>query len=188
MKRYEGNGYAVKAIVTAILAHQGIFLEGDPGSAKTKMLRDILTGEFGESHVGMLQTQKATRIGMATGHPNIEAEIMRGERMMEPARSLIDPNTKAVIIDEFNGATEPFVAALLGISNPYERTVRYGSSSNKTNIQFFSATSNKTIGDLIDAIHERNPASKTHEVFLARLSHVVHMINKFATPGDLVKE
>lgn len=179
-----GMDNVVRSVLTAVVAKEFVWMNGDPGGAKTFISRMIFesvlrTVPDKEKRIFVLQFHKLIAEGKITGFPKFN-EIMRtGRYEVETSTSLVGDQFLFLIADEAEKANPATLNALLSVLN--ERKAFLGSRVVDAALSSGVFTSNKTTGEFIQGFGDDRPSG---EAFLDRNPIKIHVTNQFASAAQ----
>jgi MoxR-like ATPase len=186
-KIVKGKDYIIHGLLTAMLAKEFVWLNGDPGGAKTLVSRIMFQAQLNaipnkEKKIFILQFHKLMSEGIITGFPKIKALLDEGKYEVETSSSLVGDRFLYLIADEAEKSNPATLTALLGVLN--ERKAFLGSKVVDAALSSGVFTSNKTTAEFLQAGREHRPGL---EALLDRMAIKNHVPNMQPTPEELVK-
>lgn len=176
-----GMDNVVRSVLTAIVAKEFVWMNGDPGGAKTFISRTIFESVLrtipeADKKIFVLQFHKLITEGVITGFPKFTQLMQSGRYEIETATSLVGDRFLFLIADEAEKANPATLSALLSVLN--ERKAFHGSRVVEAVLSSGVFTSNKTTGEFIQGFGDDRPSG---EAFLDRNPIKIHVPNQFAT-------
>jgi MoxR-like ATPase len=186
-QRVNGSEPFVHAILTAMIAREFVWLNGDPGGAKTLISRLLFKAALksvseGEKQIFLLQFHKLLQEGVITGFPKIKSLLENGRYEINASTSLVGDKFLFLIADEAEKANPATLNQLLSVLN--ERKALLGSKVVNAALASGVFTSNKTMPEFLDAFGDDRP---TGEALADRMVIKLHMPNQTASGNDKVK-
>jgi MoxR-like ATPase len=181
-----GSKVALHALLTGSLAKEFVWVNGDPGGAKTFLARLVFDAQLKaipekDKRVFLLQFHQLLSEGVITGFPKIQSMIKDGKYEIETSTSLVGDKFLFAIFDEAEKANTATLSSLLSVLN--ERKAFLGSKTVYAALVSGVFTSNKTMADFIDSFEEDRP---TGEALADRMGIKVHTVSQMATYQETV--
>lgn len=176
--RFENSEYVLHPLLTAIIAREFAWLNGDPGGAKTLISRSLFEAELRsltnqQKKIFLLQFHKLLNEGVITGFPQLKKMLESGVYERNIDDSLISDKFIFLIADEVEKAHPALQTTLLSVLN--ERKAFLGAEVVDTLLTAGVFTSNKTIGELVRSSGDERAAI---EALVDRMAIKVHVANQ----------
>jgi MoxR-like ATPase len=177
----------VSGILTAMIAKEFIWINGDPGGAKTMTSRALFKASLRsipeqDKRDFILQFHKLMADGIITGFPVFESQLKKGRYIIETSTSLVGDKYLFLLADEAENATPAVMSSLLSVLN--ERKAFVGGREVKAPLQSGVFTSNKTLAEFLESFGDDRP---TGEATADRMIAKFHMPNQTKTVEDSVR-
>lgn len=176
-----GMDNAIRSLLTAVVAREFVWMNGDPGGAKTYVSRLVFESVLKtlperDKRIFILQFHKLIAEGKITGFVKFEALMQKGRYEIETSTSLVGDQYLFLIADEAEKANAATLNALLSVLN--ERKAFLGSRVVDSLLASGVFTSNKTLGEFIKSFLDDRPSG---EALLDRQPIKIHVTDQFAT-------
>lgn len=181
-----GMDNVLRPLMSAVVAHEFVWMNGDPGGAKTYLARLVFDSVLRtipdrEKKIFVLQFHKLIAEGKITGFPKFNEMMSSGRYSLETSSSLVGERFLFLIADEAEKANPATLNALLSVLN--ERKAFLGARVVDAVLASGVFTSNKTTGGFIKGFGDDRPSG---EAFLDRNPIKIHMPNQFASASETV--
>ena len=181
---------AVEAMTTAMLAREFVWINGEPGGAKTFLSRLMFQAALNSlstpekesfKKIFVLQFHKLVSEGKISGFQKFSSMMKEGKYEVETSTSLVGDSFLYLIADEAEKSNPAVLNALLSILN--ERKAFLGSRVIESMLASGVFTSNKTTGQFIKGFYADRPSG---EALLDRMAIKLHLSNQEVTPEETV--
>ena len=147
-----GRSQVIEALTTAVLAKEFVWINGEPGGAKTFLSRIMfqsVLNSIPESNkkIFVLQFHKLISEGKISGFQKFSSMMKDGKYEIETSTSLVGDKFLFLIADEAEKSNPAVLNALLSVLN--ERKAFLGSKVVDSILSSGVFTSNKTTGEFI---------------------------------------
>lgn len=181
-----GRGQVIEALTTAILAREFVWINGEPGGAKTYLSRLMFQSVLNsipekDKKVFVLQFHKLIAEGKITGFQKFSAMMKDGKYEIETESSLVGDKFLFLIADEAEKSNPAVLNALLSVLN--ERKAFLGARVVDAVLASGVFTSNKTTGEFIQGFLNDRPSG---EALLDRMAIKIHIPNQQLSPRETV--
>ncbi|GIL17011.1 MAG: hypothetical protein BroJett040_07620 [Oligoflexia bacterium] len=185
-QRVYGRDQVVEALATAILAKEFVWINGEPGGAKTYLSRLMFQSVLNsipekDKRIFVLQFHKLINEGKITGFQKFKSMMESGRYEVETSTSLVGDKFLFMIADEAEKSNPAVLNSLLGVLN--ERKAFLGSRVVDAALSSGVFTSNKTTGEFIQSFLGDRPSG---EALLDRMAIKIHMANQQLSPKETV--
>lgn len=185
-RNIHGSGPFVEVLLANMIAREFVWLNGDPGGAKTLISRQLFEAALRsipekEKRVFVLQFHKLLNEGVITGFPKIKSLLDKGQYEINTETSLVGDRFLFLIADEAEKANPATLNALLSVLN--ERKALLGSKVVNAALSSGVFTSNKTMGEFLEAFGDDRP---TGEALADRMTAKLHVPNQSPQASDKV--
>ena len=192
-QRVYNRADVIEAMTTAILAREFVWMNGEPGGAKTFLSRIVFQAVLNtipdqEKRIFVLQFHKLISEGKITGFQKFQSMMKDGKYEIETESSLVGDRYLFLIADEAEKSNPAVLNALLAVLN--ERKAFLGSRVVDAILASGVFTSNKTTGEFVQGFLNDRPSG---EALLDRMAIKIHIPNQQLNPQasiamyDLVK-
>ncbi len=173
-----GRSQVIEALATAILAKEFVWINGEPGGAKTFLSRIMFQSVLnsipeGDKKIFLLQFHKLISEGKISGFQKFSSMMKEGKYEIETASSLVGDKFLFLIADEAEKSNPAVLNALLSVLN--ERKAFLGSKVVDSILASGVFTSNKTTGEFIQGFYSDRPSG---EALLDRMAIKIHIPNQ----------
>lgn len=185
-QRVYGRGQVIEALATAILAREFVWINGEPGGAKTFLSRLMFQSVLNsiperDKKIFVLQFHKLIAEGKITGFQKFSAMMKDGKYEIETESSLVGDKFLFLIADEAEKSNPAVLNALLSVLN--ERKAFLGARVVDAVLSSGVFTSNKTTGEFIQGFLNDRPSG---EALLDRMAIKIHIPNQQLSPKETV--
>lgn len=185
-QRVYGRGQVIEALTTAILAREFVWINGEPGGAKTFLSRLMFQSVLNsipekDKKVFVLQFHKLIAEGKITGFQKFSSMMKDGKYEIETESSLVGDKFLFLIADEAEKSNPAVLNALLSVLN--ERKAFLGARVVDAVLSSGVFTSNKTTGEFIQGFLNDRPSG---EALLDRMAIKIHIPNQQLSPKETV--
>ncbi len=173
-----GRSQVIEALTTAVLAKEFVWINGEPGGAKTFLSRIMfqsVLNSIPESNkkIFVLQFHKLISEGKISGFQKFSSMMKDGKYEIETSTSLVGDKFLFLIADEAEKSNPAVLNALLSVLN--ERKAFLGSKVVDSILSSGVFTSNKTTGEFIQGFYSDRPSG---EALLDRMAIKIHIPNQ----------
>lgn len=173
-----GRSQVIEALTTAILAKEFVWINGEPGGAKTFLSRIMFQSVLnsipeGDKKIFLLQFHKLISEGKISGFQKFSSMMKEGKYEIETSSSLVGDKFLFLIADEAEKSNPAVLNALLSVLN--ERKAFLGSKVVDSILASGVFTSNKTTGEFIQGFYSDRPSG---EALLDRMAIKIHIPNQ----------
>ncbi|OFZ29028.1 MAG: hypothetical protein A2622_13120 [Bdellovibrionales bacterium RIFCSPHIGHO2_01_FULL_40_29] len=173
-----GRSQVIEALTTAILAKEFVWINGEPGGAKTFLSRIMFQSVLnsipeGDKKIFLLQFHKLISEGKISGFQKFSSMMKEGKYEIETSSSLVGDKFLFLIADEAEKSNPAVLNALLSVLN--ERKAFLGSKIVDSILASGVFTSNKTTGEFIQGFYSDRPSG---EALLDRMAIKIHIPNQ----------
>lgn len=173
-----GREAVIEAMTTAILAREFVWMNGEPGGAKTFLSRIMFQSVLKsvpeqDKKIFVLQFHKLISEGKITGFQKFNAMMKDGKYEIETSSSLVGEQYLYLIADEAEKSNPAVLNALLAVLN--ERKAFLGARVVDAILASGVFTSNKTTGEFIQGFLSDRPSG---EALLDRMAIKIHILNQ----------
>ncbi|MDZ4677899.1 MAG: SUMF1/EgtB/PvdO family nonheme iron enzyme, partial [Oligoflexia bacterium] len=181
-----GRHQVIEALTTAILAKEFVWINGEPGGAKTFLSRIMFQSVLNaipeaDKKVFVLQFHKLISEGKITGFQKFSSMMKDGKYEIETESSLVGDRFLFLIADEAEKANPAVLNALLSVLN--ERKAFLGAKVVDAVLSSGVFTSNKTTGEFIQGFLNDRPSG---EALLDRMAVKIHIPNQQLSAKETV--
>lgn len=181
-----GRAQVIEALATAILAKEFVWINGEPGAAKTftsRMVFQAVLNSLPESDkkIFVLQFHKLIAEGKITGFPKFNKMMKEGKYEIETSSSLVGDKFLFLIADEAEKANPAVLNSLLSVLN--ERKAFLGSRVVESVLSSGVFTSNKTTGEFVE---NGSADPQSGAALLDRQAIKIHMPNQQVTSKETI--
>lgn len=181
-----GRGQVIEALTTAILAKEFVWINGEPGGAKTFLSRLMFQSVLNsipekDKKVFVLQFHKLISEGKISGFQKFSSMMKDGKYEIETESSLVGDKFLFLIADEAEKSNPAVLNALLSVLN--ERKAFLGARVVDSILSSGVFTSNKTTGEFIQGFLNDRPSG---EALLDRMAIKIHIPNQQLSPKESV--
>ena len=181
-----GRHDVIEALTTAMLAREFVWINGEPGGAKTFLSRMIFQSALnsipeGEKKIFVLQFHKLISEGKISGFQKFSSMMKDGKYEIETSTSLVGDKFLYLIADEAEKSNPAVLNALLSVLN--ERKAFLGSRVVDSILSSGVFTSNKTTGEFIQGFFSDRPSG---EALLDRMAIKIHIPNQQLSPAETI--
>jgi len=185
-QRVYGRSQVIEALATAILAKEFVWINGEPGGAKTFLSRLMFQSVLNsipekDKKVFVLQFHKLISEGKITGFQKFSSMMKDGKYEIETESSLVGDKFLFLIADEAEKSNPAVLNALLSVLN--ERKAFLGARVVDAVLSSGVFTSNKTTGEFIQGFLNDRPSG---EALLDRMAIKIHIPNQQLSPKETV--
>jgi len=185
-QRVYGRGQVIEALATAILAKEFVWINGEPGGAKTFLSRLMFQSVLNsipekDKKVFVLQFHKLISEGKISGFQKFSSMMKDGKYEIETESSLVGDKFLFLIADEAEKSNPAVLNALLSVLN--ERKAFLGAKVVDAVLSSGVFTSNKTTGEFIQGFLNDRPSG---EALLDRMAIKIHIPNQQMSPKETV--
>ncbi len=176
--RVYGMDNLIEAMTTAMLAKEFMWINGEPGGAKTFLSKLVFESALNsisdsEKRIFIIQFHKLITESKITGFSKFEEMMKDGRNEIETESSLINNKYIFLIADEAEKANPATLNSLLSVLN--ERKAFHGNRVLDAALSSGVFTSNKTTGEFIEGSVTDRQAG---EALLDRMAIKVHALNQ----------
>lgn len=173
-----GRSQVIEALTTAVLAKEFVWINGEPGGAKTYLSRLIFQSVLNsipekDKKIFVLQFHKLISEGKISGFQKFSSMMKDGKYEIETSSSLVGDKFLFLIADEAEKSNPAVLNALLSVLN--ERKAFLGSKVVDSILASGVFTSNKTTGEFIQGFYSDRPSG---EALLDRMAIKIHIPNQ----------
>ncbi|NUM60466.1 MAG: AAA family ATPase [Bdellovibrionaceae bacterium] len=173
-----GRSQVIEALTTAVLAKEFVWINGEPGGAKTYLSRLMFQSVLNsipekDKKIFVLQFHKLISEGKISGFQKFSSMMKDGKYEIETASSLVGDKFLFLIADEAEKSNPAVLNALLSVLN--ERKAFLGSKVVDSILASGVFTSNKTTGEFIQGFYSDRPSG---EALLDRMAIKIHIPNQ----------
>lgn len=173
-----GRKQVIESLATAILAKEFVWINGEPGGAKTYLSRLIFQSVLNsipekDKRIFVLQFHKLISEGKISGFQKFSSMMKDGKYEIETSTSLVGDKFLFLIADEAEKSNPAVLNALLSVLN--ERKAFLGSKVVEAALSSGVFTSNKTTGEFIQGFYSDRPSG---EALLDRMAIKIHIPNQ----------
>ncbi len=177
-QRVYGRGQVIEALTAAILAKEFVWINGEPGGAKTYLSRLMFQAVLNsipqkEKKMFVLQFHKLIAEGKITGFQKFSSMMKDGKYEIETESALVGDRFLFLIADEAEKSNPAVLNALLSVLN--ERKAFLGARVVEAALASGVFTSNKTTGEFIQGFLNDRPSG---EALLDRMAIKIHIPNQ----------
>lgn len=181
-----GRGQVIEALTTAILAKEFVWINGEPGGAKTFLSRLMFQSVLNsipekDKKVFVLQFHKLISEGKISGFQKFSSMMKDGKYEIETESSLVGDKFLFLIADEAEKSNPAVLNALLSVLN--ERKAFLGAKVVDAVLSSGVFTSNKTTGEFIQGFLNDRPSG---EALLDRMAIKIHIPNQQLSSKETV--
>ncbi|HVK62762.1 MAG TPA: AAA family ATPase [Bdellovibrionales bacterium] len=181
-----GRGQVIEAMATAILAKEFVWMNGEPGGAKTFLSRLMFQSVLNtisekDKKIFVLQFHKLISEGKISGFQKFSSMMKDGKYEIETESSLVGDRFLFLIADEAEKSNPAVLNALLSVLN--ERKAFLGARVVDAALSSGVFTSNKTTGEFIQGFLGDRPSG---EALLDRMAIKIHIPNQQLSPKETV--
>jgi MoxR-like ATPase len=181
-----GRKNVIEALTSAILAKEFVWINGEPGGAKTLLSRIMFQSVLNsipetDKRIFVLQFHKLISEGKIIGFQKFSSMMKEGKYEIETSTSLVGDQFLFLIADEAEKSNPAVLNALLGVLN--ERKAFLGSKVVDSILASGVFTSNKTTGEFIQGFFSDRPSG---EALLDRMAIKIHIPNQQLSPKETV--
>ncbi len=181
-----GRRQVIEALTTAILAKEFVWINGEPGGAKTFLSRLMFQSVLNsipekDKKVFVLQFHKLISEGKISGFQKFSSMMKDGKYEIETESSLVGDKFLFLIADEAEKSNPAVLNALLSVLN--ERKAFLGAKVVDSILSSGVFTSNKTTGEFIQGFLNDRPSG---EALLDRMAIKIHIPNQQMSPKETV--
>ncbi len=185
-QRVYGRGPVIEALATAILAREFVWINGEPGGAKTFLSRLMFQSVLNsipehDKKVFVLQFHKLISEGKISGFQKFSSMMKDGKYEIETESSLVGDKFLFLIADEAEKSNPAVLNALLSVLN--ERKAFLGARVVDAVLSSGVFTSNKTTGEFIQGFLNDRPSG---EALLDRMAIKIHIPNQQLSAKETV--
>lgn len=181
-----GRDQVIEALTTAILAKEFVWINGEPGGAKTFLSRLMFQSVLNsipekDKKIFVLQFHKLISEGKISGFQKFSSMMKDGKYEIETESSLVGDKFLFLIADEAEKSNPAVLNALLSVLN--ERKAFLGARVVDSILSSGVFTSNKATGEFIQgSLNDRSSS----EALLDRMAIKIHMLNQQLSPKESV--
>jgi formylglycine-generating enzyme required for sulfatase activity/MoxR-like ATPase len=173
-----GRSQVIETLTTAILAKEFVWINGEPGGAKTFLSRLMFQSVLNsipekDKKIFVLQFHKLISEGKISGFQKFSSMMKDGKYEIETSTSLVGDKFLFLIADEAEKSNPAVLNALLSVLN--ERKAFLGSKVVDSILSSGVFTSNKTTGEFIQGFYSDRPSG---EALLDRMAIKIHIPNQ----------
>jgi formylglycine-generating enzyme required for sulfatase activity/MoxR-like ATPase len=173
-----GRSQVIETLTTAVLAKEFVWINGEPGGAKTYLSRLMFQSVLNsipekDKKIFVLQFHKLISEGKISGFQKFSSMMKDGKYEIETASSLVGDKFLFLIADEAEKSNPAVLNALLSVLN--ERKAFLGSKVVDSILSSGVFTSNKTTGEFIQGFYSDRPSG---EALLDRMAIKIHIPNQ----------
>ena len=181
-----GRSQVIEALTTAILAKEFVWINGEPGGAKTFLSRLMFQSVLNsipekDKKIFVLQFHKLISEGKISGFQKFSSMMKSGKYEIETESSLVGDKFLFLIADEAEKSNPAVLNALLSVLN--ERKAFLGAKVVNAVLSSGVFTSNKTTGEFIQGFLNDRPSG---EALLDRMAIKIHIPNQQMGPKETV--
>jgi len=181
-----GRSQVIEALTTAILAKEFVWINGEPGGAKTYLSRLMFQSVLNslpekDKKIFVLQFHKLISEGKISGFQKFSSMMKSGKYEIETESSLVGDKFLFLIADEAEKSNPAVLNALLSVLN--ERKAFLGAKVVNAILSSGVFTSNKTTGEFIQGFLNDRPSG---EALLDRMAIKIHIPNQQMGPKETV--
>ena len=181
-----GRSQVIETLATAILAKEFVWINGEPGGAKTflsrLMFQSVLNSiRESDKKIFVLQFHKLISEGKISGFQKFSSMMKDGKYEIETSTSLVGDKFLFLIADEAEKSNPAVLNALLSVLN--ERKAFLGSKVVDSILSSGVFTSNKTTGEFIQGFYSDRPSG---EALLDRMAIKIHIPNQQLSSRETV--
>lgn len=173
-----GRSQVIETLTTAVLAKEFVWINGEPGGAKTYLSRLMFQSVLNsipekDKKIFVLQFHKLISEGKISGFQKFSSMMKDGRYEIETASSLVGDKFLFLIADEAEKSNPAVLNALLSVLN--ERKAFLGSKVVDSILSSGVFTSNKTTGEFVQGFYSDRPSG---EALLDRMAIKIHIPNQ----------
>lgn len=173
-----GRSQVIEALTTAILAKEFVWINGEPGGAKTYLSRLMFQSVLNslpekDKRIFVLQFHKLISEGKISGFQKFSSMMKDGKYEIETSSSLVGDKFLFLIADEAEKSNPAVLNALLSVLN--ERKAFLGSKVVDSILSSGVFTSNKTTGEFVQGFYSDRASG---EALLDRMAIKIHIPNQ----------
>jgi MoxR-like ATPase len=181
-----GKSQVIEALATAMLAREFVWINGEPGGAKTflsRMMFEAALNSLPESdkRIFVLQFHKLVSEGKIVGFQKFSSMMKDGKYEIETSTSLVGDQFLYLIADEAEKSNPAVLNSLLSVLN--ERKAFLGSKVVDSLLSSGVFTSNKTTGEFIQGFLTDRASG---EALLDRMAIKIHIANQQLSPQETI--
>lgn len=181
-----GRSEVIEALTTAILAKEFVWINGEPGGAKTFLSRLLFQSVLNsipatDKKLFVLQFHKLISEGKISGFQKFSSMMKEGKYEIETESSLVGDKFLFLIADEAEKSNPAVLNALLSVLN--ERKAFLGAKVVDAVLSSGVFTSNKTTGEFIQGFLNDRPSG---EALLDRMAIKIHIPNQQMSPKETI--
>ena len=181
-----GRSQVIEALTTAMLAKEFVWINGEPGGAKTYLSRLMFQSALNsipesDKKIFVLQFHKLISEGKISGFQKFSSMMKDGKYEIETSTSLVGDKFLYLIADEAEKSNPAVLNALLSVLN--ERKAFLGSKVVDSILSSGVFTSNKTTGEFIQGFFSDRPSG---EALLDRMAIKIHIPNQQLSPEETI--
>ena len=185
-KSVYGRDQVIEALATAMLAKEFVWINGEPGGAKTFLSRLMFQSALNsipesDKRIFVLQFHKLISEGKISGFQKFSSMMKDGRYEIETSTSLVGDTFLYLIADEAEKSNPAVLNALLSVLN--ERKAFLGSKVVDSILASGVFTSNKTTGEFIQGFFSDRPSG---EALLDRMAIKIHIPNQQLSAAEAV--
>lgn len=181
-----GREQVIESLTTAILAREFVWINGEPGGAKTYLSRLMFQSVLNsipekDKKVFVLQFHKLVSEGKISGFQKFSSMMKDGKYEIETESSLVGDKFLFLIADEAEKSNPAVLNTLLSVLN--ERKAFLGARVVDAALSSGVFTSNKTTGEFIQSFLNDRPSG---EALLDRMAIKIHIPNQQLSAKETV--
>jgi MoxR-like ATPases len=179
------RGQVIEALMTAVLAKEFVWMNGEPGGAKTLLSRMVFKSVLNtitdkQKKIFVIQFHKLISEGKIIGFPKFSKMMKEGKFEVETKSSLVADDVLFMIADEAEKSNPATLNALLSVLN--ERKAFLGGKVVEAILASGVLTSNKTTGEFIQGFGNDRPSG---EALLDRMALKIHIPNQENSASEM---